>query len=81
MDEHVLRCLEATLSPEEHLRRGAEDQLKQLFLHPGEIKALFKGMVSRGLDGGSSLARLLLSDGVKLSQRQICFTSTRWQLD
>jgi hypothetical protein len=45
MDEHVLRCLEATLSPEEHLRRGAEDQLKELFLHPGEIKALFKGMV------------------------------------
>lgn len=35
LDQQVLQCLEATLSPEEGRRRGAEEQLKTLYHHPG----------------------------------------------
>ncbi|WVQ84827.1 hypothetical protein IAT38_006984 [Cryptococcus sp. DSM 104549] len=56
MDQHVLECLHATLSPEESVRKHAEEQLAQLFLQP---------------EGGLSLARLLLSQEVALPQRQM----------
>jgi hypothetical protein len=35
MDGQVLECLRATLSPDQGTRRNAEEQLKQLFQHPG----------------------------------------------
>ena len=35
MEEQVLHYLQATLSPQEQVRRNAEEQLEQLFLHPG----------------------------------------------
>ncbi|KIR36656.1 hypothetical protein I352_01614 [Cryptococcus deuterogattii MMRL2647] len=44
MDQQVLQCLQSTLSPEENVRKHAEEQLKQLFAIP---------------EGGLSLARLL----------------------
>nr|XP_019043733.1 hypothetical protein I302_08314 [Kwoniella bestiolae CBS 10118]OCF22663.1 hypothetical protein I302_08314 [Kwoniella bestiolae CBS 10118] len=56
MEQKVLVCLQATLSPEESTRKHAEEQLKQLFLVP---------------EGGLSLARILLAQEVDLSQRQI----------
>ncbi|KAK8849809.1 hypothetical protein IAR55_005145 [Kwoniella newhampshirensis] len=46
MDQQVLQCLQATLSPEETTRHHAEEQLKQLFSAP---------------EGGLSLARLMLA--------------------
>lgn len=55
MDGQVLQCLEATLSPHKELRRNAEEQLKQLYLHP---------------EGGLSLARILLAPGAQSAQRQ-----------
>lgn len=38
LDQQVLQCLEATLSPEEGRRRAAEEQLKTLYNHPGEFR-------------------------------------------
>lgn len=35
LDQQVLQCLEATLSPEQGRRRDAEEQLKTLYHHPG----------------------------------------------
>ena len=35
MDEQVLNVLKETLSPQENIRRNAEDQLRQLSVHPG----------------------------------------------
>ncbi|ORX37597.1 armadillo-type protein [Kockovaella imperatae] len=55
MDRQVLDCLEGTLSPVEEIRKNAEQQLEQLFLHP---------------EGGLSLARILLSPDIAFSQRQ-----------
>ncbi|OWZ73050.1 hypothetical protein AYX14_01478 [Cryptococcus neoformans] len=55
MDQQVLQCLQSTLSPEENVRKHAEEQLKQLFAVP---------------EGGLSLARLLNAQEVPLFQRQ-----------
>lgn len=38
MDGQVLECLRATLSPDQGTRRNAEEQLKQLFQHPGQFQ-------------------------------------------
>ncbi|WRT69867.1 uncharacterized protein IL334_006858 [Kwoniella shivajii] len=56
MDSQVLACLQATLSPDEGTRKHAEEQLKQLFLIP---------------EGGLSLARILMTQEIEISQRQI----------
>ncbi|WOO82150.1 Importin-9 [Vanrija pseudolonga] len=56
LDQQVLACLEATLSPDEATRHAAEDQLQTLYSHP---------------EGGLSLARLLSEQAVPLPQRQI----------
>ncbi|EAL18781.1 hypothetical protein CNBI0420 [Cryptococcus deneoformans B-3501A] len=56
MDQQVLQCLQSTLSPEENVRKHAEEQLKQLFAVP---------------EGGLSLARLLNAQDVPLFQRQM----------
>ncbi|WWC66093.1 uncharacterized protein I303_108715 [Kwoniella dejecticola CBS 10117] len=56
MEAQVLSCLQATLNPDESLRKQAEEQLKQLFLIP---------------EGGLSLAKILLAQDVDLHQRQM----------
>ncbi|ORY34633.1 armadillo-type protein [Naematelia encephala] len=60
MDQHVVGCLQATLSPDEGTRRQAEDELRWLF---------------RASDGGLSLARIMLSPEVALDQRQMILLS------
>nr|XP_019009559.1 uncharacterized protein I206_06208 [Kwoniella pini CBS 10737]OCF48340.1 hypothetical protein I206_06208 [Kwoniella pini CBS 10737] len=56
METQVLSCLQATLNPDEAIRKNAEEQLKQLFLMP---------------EGGLSLAKILLAQEADLAQRQI----------
>lgn len=71
MDQHVLQCLRATLSPDQNARQQAEQQLRELFHHP---------------EGGASLARILLAQDVDLSQRQSAgillqqYVSTHWSI-
>ena len=36
MEQHVLQFLQATLSPDQSVRQHAEQQLKELFHHPGQ---------------------------------------------
>lgn len=36
LDAQVLACLQATLNPDEGTRRAAEEQLLQLYQHPGK---------------------------------------------
>lgn len=38
LDSQVLACLQATLNPDESTRCAAEEQLRQLYQHPGEHK-------------------------------------------
>lgn len=71
MDQQVLQCLQSTLSPEENVRKHAEEQLKQLFAIPG-MSCLRSFVVANGdTEGGLSLARLLNAQDVSLFQRQM----------
>ncbi|OCF34393.1 hypothetical protein I316_03907 [Kwoniella heveanensis BCC8398] len=56
MDAQVLQCLQATLSPEESIRKHAEEQIQQLFLVP---------------EGGLSLVRIFMAQDVLTAQRQM----------
>ena len=83
MDEQVLACLQATLSPQEGIRQNAESQLKQLFLHPGELTMKARIFVETHLkieEGGLSLSRILSSERVPVPQRQISFGLISLQL-
>lgn len=40
LDAQVISCLQATLNPDESTRRAAEEQLRQLFQHPGKFFSL-----------------------------------------
>ena len=64
MDQQVLQCLQATLSLQEDVRRTAEQQLRELFLHPGQsspsphaieqVEMIFRGRAKSSSDSGVS---------------------------